>query len=135
VYDLTLSRDGRGVYVGGDFSRLDRGSRRDLGEVDARTGALTNWNPQANGGVDVITVARSRVYVGGTFTSIGGKSRRATAVRTRVLRMRPRGTRTWSAASTRCFRSETRFTWEASSSRSAERSARTWRQSTPREER
>src|SRR5439155_378316 len=59
--------------------RLGWRDRDDLGAVDGRRGAVTDWNPRSNGAVEVITVAHSRVYVGGTFTSIGGRSRRATA--------------------------------------------------------
>jgi hypothetical protein len=39
---LAMSRDGRAVYVGGDFSRLGGRDRGDLGAVGARNGTVTN---------------------------------------------------------------------------------------------
>lgn len=66
------------VYLGGKFSSLGGQSRPRLAAVDALTGALKPWNPGASGGsaeVRTISVDGNTVYVGGVFTSCGGKPR------------------------------------------------------------
>ncbi|HEX6685657.1 MAG TPA: hypothetical protein VF062_22975 [Candidatus Limnocylindrales bacterium] len=67
------------IYLGGDFTHAivnGIGYRRDrLAAVDARTGALLDWTPSANGRVTAIAVDSSGVYVGGDFTAIDLKAR------------------------------------------------------------
>jgi hypothetical protein len=66
------------VYIGGSFTSLmSHGTRRSvvrhhLAAIDEATGRPTSWNPNVNGRVDVLRVVGKRVYVGGSFTSIGG---------------------------------------------------------------
>jgi hypothetical protein len=66
------------VYIGGSFTALmSHGSRRSvvrhgLAAIDEATGRPTSWNPNVNGRVDVLRVIGTRVYVGGSFTAIGG---------------------------------------------------------------
>lgn len=66
------------VYIGGSFTSLmSHGTRRKvvrhhLAAIDEATGRPTSWNPSVNGPVDVVRVIGKRVYVGGSFTSVGG---------------------------------------------------------------
>lgn len=66
------------VYLGGSFTVLEsHGTRKTitrnhLAAINEATGAPTAWNPDVNGPVQVIRVIGKRVYVGGSFTSVGG---------------------------------------------------------------
>ncbi|HEY3765980.1 MAG TPA: hypothetical protein VGL44_12555 [Gaiellales bacterium] len=68
------------VYLGGSFTSLfSHGTRKTvtrnhLAAISERTGAPLAWNPNVNGSVHSIRVIGKRVYVGGSFTSIGGHS-------------------------------------------------------------
>jgi hypothetical protein len=68
------------VYLGGSFtSLLSHGTRETitrhhLAAINEATGVPTAWNPNVNGAVGSIRVIGRRVYVGGSFTSIGGTS-------------------------------------------------------------
>jgi hypothetical protein len=75
---------GNVMYVGGQFTSVRppgaaEGSgevaRRNVAAFNATTGAVLKWNPGANGAVRAIAVASTRVYLGGTFTSVGGRAR------------------------------------------------------------
>ncbi len=77
---FTIARAGQALFVGGYFSSIG-GQRRDhLAAVDARTGMATPWDPNRTGfsgvhGYAVIyrlVVHRGVVYVGGTFSALGG---------------------------------------------------------------
>lgn len=70
------------VYIGGSFTALRRpdGStvtRNRLAAIDATTGDVTPWNPDANGAVLALAASDdgTRIFAGGDFTSIAGKSR------------------------------------------------------------
>ena len=76
------------IYLGGDFTGLrPRGaalgeetvSRGHAAAIDARTGRLLPWNPRVNGRVSAIAVFGKRVYLGGVFSRVGGRSRRNVA--------------------------------------------------------
>jgi uncharacterized repeat protein (TIGR01451 family) len=79
-YIYALSVMGSTVYVGGRFSSLGLRYRRGLAAINATTGVATDWNPTpkkvATDQVQCLAVAGGRVYVGGNFTTIGGKPRR-----------------------------------------------------------
>jgi len=66
------------VYLGGSFTSLfshgtrDTVVRRHLAAIDEATGAPTSWNPNVNGSVQTIRVIGKRVYIGGSFTLVGG---------------------------------------------------------------
>jgi Ca2+-binding RTX toxin-like protein len=66
------------IYLGGSFTHVDGVERNNLAALDASTGQLTDWNPNANG--RVLTLAASadgtRVFAGGDFTTIGGATHR-----------------------------------------------------------
>jgi trimeric autotransporter adhesin len=67
------------VYAGGDFSSIGGRRRSAIAALDARTGAATAWNPNADARVSALAVRGARVYAGGDFKSIGGKRRRGFA--------------------------------------------------------
>ncbi len=76
VRALAASPDGTTIYAGGSFTSVGGTSRGRLAGIDATTGALTSWNPAtANSTVRAIAVSGGRVYVGGDFTTLSGKSR------------------------------------------------------------
>ncbi len=66
------------VYLGGAFSganAVNGSATRDYAAaVDAGTGAVTPWNPNANGTVDALALDDSTVYLGGSLTSIENSS-------------------------------------------------------------
>lgn len=77
---VALSRDGRTLYVGGEFGRIGGRKRVGLAGVAVASGRVTGWNPSPNREVDAISTGRGRaVYVGGDFTRIGGAARNAVA--------------------------------------------------------
>ena len=49
--------------------------RNNLAAVDARTGALTAWDPNATGAVSSLTASGALVYAGGTFSNLGATPR------------------------------------------------------------
>jgi outer membrane protein assembly factor BamB len=62
------------VYLGGFFTHVDGVARNHLAAVDAATGQLTPWDPNANDAVRALAISPdgTRVYAGGPFTSVGG---------------------------------------------------------------
>ena len=68
------------IYLGGDFTQLgnpvaDTG-RAFLGAVDRLTGAVTSWNPAANGEVNALLVDAGVIYFAGSFSEAGALPRR-----------------------------------------------------------
>jgi hypothetical protein len=76
-----LSVAGGAVYVGGSFSAAGGQPRANLAALDPVTGAATSWNPGAtsasaeNSVVGALLATPSVVYVGGSFTTLGGSPR------------------------------------------------------------
>jgi trimeric autotransporter adhesin len=74
-----ISVAGGVVYVGGSFSSIGGQPRANLAAIDPATGAVTGWNPGAsspvaqNGVVAALLATPQVVYVGGSFTSLGGR--------------------------------------------------------------
>ncbi len=70
---------GNTAYLGGQFTAMIPSgggtavTRNHLAAVDMTTGALLPWNPNANGTVYALLAASGgNIYVGGSFTSVGG---------------------------------------------------------------
>lgn len=78
VRALALSGDGSSLYVAGNFNSAAPLARPFLAAIDAQTGIPTAWNPNANNAVfslSLVPAPTSLLYVGGTFTNIGGQAR------------------------------------------------------------
>jgi large repetitive protein len=66
---LSVSADSQTVYAGGDFTSVDGVTRNRIASF-AASGALTAWNPSANGRVSGIAATASTVYVGSTGAAL-----------------------------------------------------------------
>ena len=75
VLALASSLDGKTIYVGGTFARIDGVARRRLAAVDALSGAIKGWAPQADKQVNTIAVTGTLIYFGGTFDTVNGQPR------------------------------------------------------------
>jgi outer membrane protein assembly factor BamB len=74
-----LAASGGLLYLGGEFGTVNGEVRSRLARVDGITGELDpNWTPAANGPVRTLELSsdNSRLYAGGEFTTISGKTRR-----------------------------------------------------------
>jgi trimeric autotransporter adhesin len=77
VVNVLLS-DANRLYVGGQFNAVGGQQRSRLAALDPLTGAVSPWNPGASGpgsGVRALALAGEVLYVGGEFTTCGGKPR------------------------------------------------------------
>jgi hypothetical protein len=77
-----LAVNGSNVFVGGFYTAISGIGRTNLCALDATSGLPNTWAPATNGGVEALAVFVRRdptlavfVYVGGSFTSIGGQAR------------------------------------------------------------
>ena len=79
---------GSTAYIGGQFTSVrPAGDPAGTGEVarnrvaaiNLSTGALLPWNPNASGTVQAIAASGSTVYLGGSFTQVGGKGHQRVA--------------------------------------------------------
>jgi hypothetical protein len=79
-----VALSGTRLYVGGLFSTVDSASHNAVAafDVSGSTPTLEAWNPGvAGGGVHTLAAASGTLYLGGTFSSVGGQVRnRAAAV-------------------------------------------------------
>ncbi|HEU4397997.1 MAG TPA: hypothetical protein VFU54_09210 [Actinomycetota bacterium] len=76
VHAIALA--GSRLLVGGAFRMLNGRVRNNLAAIDATTGEVDlAWNPDANNQVRSLAPSSdgSRIFVGGTFTRLGGKAR------------------------------------------------------------
>lgn len=78
-YSTSFAAVENSVYVGGCFASVGGVSRNNLAAIDATTGVILPWNPNANGQVTALVVEGGVVYVAGDFTSIGGTTRHSLA--------------------------------------------------------
>ncbi len=75
-----LAVSGSTVYAGGDFTSIQGFSggpyaRNRIAAIDATSGNPTAWDTGANESVVALALSGSTIYVGGSFYSIGGKTR------------------------------------------------------------
>ncbi len=84
VLACALSGNNNNLYVGGRFSQIGNKNRASLAKIDVSTGgAKSGWNPGANASVHAVHLFGGRVYVGGSFSFIGGEwEYRVAALRT-----------------------------------------------------
>ncbi len=81
--DVTeLKLNGNILYVGGYFLNIGGKARNKIAAIDVKTGKANAWNP--NGGTYVSTVLSIEVsgkliYLGGSFTTMGGAGRKGLA--------------------------------------------------------
>jgi Ca2+-binding RTX toxin-like protein len=80
ISDILVS-DGK-VYLAGSFTQLidtdgTTVARNRLAAIDANTGEVTPWNPNANNTVRTLALSAdgSRLFAGGNFSSVGGVTR------------------------------------------------------------
>lgn len=78
-----LAQDSSNIYVGGSFVVLGGTTRINAAQIDgpdvaspAVPDTVTSWNPSVTGGpVTAVAVSAGVVYLGGSFTQVGGTSR------------------------------------------------------------
>ena len=81
VETLAVSEDGSTVYAGGRFTMIGGLPRLSIAALSARDGSATlTFNPAVtgsvgNGVVDALALSGTTLYVGGSFTTIGGVPR------------------------------------------------------------
>ena len=69
---------GNTAYIGGQFTSLTPAgggaaiTRNHVAAIDMTTGNVLPWNPNVNGVVYAILVNGNNVYIGGSFTTVGG---------------------------------------------------------------
>lgn len=84
VFKIEPAPGRRVVYLAGDFNRLGKKSRHQLAAVDARTGRVLAFDagPVSSSygeSFSDVLATRTAVYVAGSFTALGGKSRHLVA--------------------------------------------------------
>jgi hypothetical protein len=81
----TLAANGSTVYAGGWFTTIGGRARNNLAALSRTTGEATAWNPRPNTSrytaatVYALAASGSTVYAGGTFRSIGVRTRNGIA--------------------------------------------------------
>jgi hypothetical protein len=65
--------------VGGTFSSAGGVARANLAAFDVRTGKLLPWRPRTDGVVTGLAATSGKIYMGGYFRHVGGKSRHGLA--------------------------------------------------------
>jgi hypothetical protein len=66
-----LALAGSDVFVGGRFTQIGGAARNNLAAIDATTGHVTSWDPNANDDVSSLAVSDGTIYAGGGFDEIG----------------------------------------------------------------
>jgi hypothetical protein len=78
-----LAQDSNGFYVGGSFLVVGGQTRNNAAEFAGPAGSpsddVTTWNPNVTGTVDAITQSGGTVYLGGSFSAVGGTTRTSLA--------------------------------------------------------
>jgi PKD repeat protein len=81
VTALAVAPDGKTLYAGGVFNTINGVNARKLVRIDAATGAkVTSFKPAAlNGKVNDLKLTNGRLFVAGSFTTVGSITRPALA--------------------------------------------------------
>lgn len=74
VHALAASGDGSRIYTGGEFTIVGGQTRNRLAKISASSGSLSSWKPSASSTVRALARKGSRLYAGGTFSTINGVS-------------------------------------------------------------
>ena len=74
-----LALRGHVLYIVGLFTSVNGQTRNHIAALDAMSGTLTDWNPNANDRVRCLAMRGRIVFVGGDFTAIGGRERHSIA--------------------------------------------------------
>lgn len=81
ILTMDLSEDGNILYLGGYFTSISTNDganyyeRSHLAALDAHTFEVLDWNPSADDPVGALVVSGEDLFVGGSFSSIGGEPR------------------------------------------------------------
>ncbi|MET1008291.1 MAG: LamG domain-containing protein [Propionibacteriaceae bacterium] len=67
---VTLSADGKTLYVGGSFTKVNNVDRQNFAAVRVSDGTLTDLAPAVNKPVNAIAVIGQTIYLGGTFNTV-----------------------------------------------------------------
>ncbi len=68
----SIATNSTNIYAGGYFYSVGASTRNNIASLDATTGLLTAWNPNANSIVRAIYADNTNVYLGGDFTTVNG---------------------------------------------------------------
>lgn len=79
VHLLTIS-DRKLLYVAGNYTTIDGVQRTRLASFSLPQGRLTPWSPEPDGEVFSVVPYLGKVYVGGRFWNISGKTRKSIPV-------------------------------------------------------
>ncbi|HEC07310.1 MAG TPA: hypothetical protein ENJ12_10680, partial [Thiolapillus brandeum] len=86
VHSLALSKAGDKLYMGGDFYSIDGTTRYGLARVNTSDAALDSWDPAprnaslGQGDIRTLFLDDDGLYVGGSFSTIGGQDRNGIAL-------------------------------------------------------
>lgn len=73
---VAASPDGKRLYVGGDFTRVNGVAVQRVVALNPQTGAvIPGWAPAVSATVRAIAATSSTVYLGGSFSAVGSASR------------------------------------------------------------
>lgn len=71
----SIIKNGNTIYIAGGFTAINGDPRNYAAAVDATTGALLPWNPDANSIVNTLCLKDTIIYMGGSFSIVGGKQK------------------------------------------------------------
>jgi hypothetical protein len=76
VLSVAASPDGKRVYIGGDFTKVDGATRLRIAAFDTATGKLVpGFAPRLGARARAVVATATTVYVGGTFSTANGAAR------------------------------------------------------------
>lgn len=80
VVSLVAAPDGQSVYVGGRFNRVNGAIQYKVARIAISDGRNLPFQSGFNGLVTAMALQGNRLYVGGTFTTVQGRTRRFVAL-------------------------------------------------------